>query len=68
MQGGEEDIEEHIMSLHTEMCESGEVTPVEEEHDADEQQKLWKKNLKAPNRGGTNFEILTRSARSLNTP
>ena len=25
MQGGTEDIEEHIMSLHTEMCESGEV-------------------------------------------
>ena len=33
MQGGAEDIEEHLMSLHTEMCESGEVTSVEEEHD-----------------------------------
>ena len=34
MQGGAEDIEELIsLSLHTEMCESGEVTSVEEEHD-----------------------------------
>ena len=34
MQGGAEVIEERIMSLHTEMCESGEVTSVEEEHDS----------------------------------
>ena len=34
MQGGAEDIEEHILSLHAEMCESGEVTSVEEEHDS----------------------------------
>ena len=34
MQGGTEDIQERIMSLHTEMCESGEVTSVEEEHDS----------------------------------
>ena len=33
MQGGAEVIEERIMSLDTEMCESGEVTSVEEEHD-----------------------------------
>ena len=33
MQSGAEDIEECIMSLHTEMCEIGEVTSVEEEHD-----------------------------------
>ena len=34
MQGGAEVIEERIMSMHTEMCESGEVTSVEEEHDS----------------------------------
>ena len=33
MQGGAEDNEVHILSLHTEMYESGEVTAVEEEHD-----------------------------------
>ena len=33
MQGGAEDIEEHILSLNTEMCDSGEVTSEEEEHD-----------------------------------
>ena len=33
VQGGAEDNEEHILSLHTEMRESGEVTYVEEEHD-----------------------------------
>ena len=34
MQGGAKDIEEHILSLHTEMCESGEVTSVKEELDS----------------------------------
>ena len=33
MQGVAEDSEERIMSLHTEMFESGEVASVEEEHD-----------------------------------
>ena len=33
VQGGAEVFEERILSLHTEMCESGEVTAVEEEHD-----------------------------------
>ena len=33
MQGGAEVIEERIVSLHTEMCDSGEVTSEEEEHD-----------------------------------
>ena len=34
VQGVAEDSEECIMSLHTEMCESGDVTSVEEEHDS----------------------------------
>ena len=42
MQGGAEDIEEHILSLHTEMYDSGEVTSEEEEHDEASKMKRTK--------------------------
>ena len=32
VQGGEEDTEVRVMTLHTEMCEKSEVTSVEERH------------------------------------
>ena len=35
VQGGEEDTDQRVMTLHTEMCEKSEVTSVEEGHDVD---------------------------------
>ena len=43
MPGGAEDIEERILSLHTEMCERSEVTSVEEGHDSGNVTSRWQR-------------------------